>query len=292
MAKLLFWIYDDDSKWIATAGRRDTTVADVSTAPELYGGPFRLRDKETADDEPALFHRIEVRNYAANCIAHALAIKRNPSPAWTEKEWARFRKEIRLDRTSGEWNSDRADIRRRLNSLVSVRIRTADGVEAEHTGRAHEIMCALAFRSSPVLVVREIEQDIRALRGTHEKEIRDAFLKLGNKDFKVRHQAESRLRELNVLVVAYLKEQLRERSSLEQKRRLEALLRNAERPTSRFLRIYRLIGVLEYIGSDEALAVLRDISRRADIRVFALYAKESVERLTFETPERRNGQHP
>lgn len=257
----------------------DSTVADVSTAPALYGGPYTLRGKETVDDDPPRFDRIEVRNYAANCIAHALAIERNPSPAWTEKEWARFRREMPLDWTGGERNTDRADIRRRLNSLVSVRIRTADDEEAEDTGRAHEIMCTLAFRSSSVVVVHEIEQDIRAVRGTNETAIRKACLKLGSKDFKVRRQAESDLRELNVLAVPYLKDKLKETASLEQSRRLEAVLRNAQRPTSGFLRIYRLIAILEYVGSDDALAVLRYISRRQDIRVFGSYAKECIERL-------------
>jgi hypothetical protein len=129
-------------------------------------------------------------------------------------------------------------------------------------------------------VVDEIAQHIRALPGTDDKELQTAFLRLDDKDFKKRNEAESILRHLNVLAVPHLEGKLKDASSLEQAGRVRALLRQAERPTPRLLRIYRLIRVLEYVGSEEAIGVLRTISRRADIKVFALYAKESIERLT------------
>jgi hypothetical protein len=113
----------------------DETLRDVSKSPALYTGPSAA---DGSDGKPA-FARIQVRNYAAMCIAYGLGIDRNPSPAWSETKWARFREEMRLDMNDRGGKAARADVRRKI-----ARLDMAGGPE-----RAQEMICNLAFRSSP-----------------------------------------------------------------------------------------------------------------------------------------------
>jgi hypothetical protein len=71
----------------------DKTVRDVSSAPNLYVGPYA----GSGHDDKGRFPRIEVRNHAARCIAVALdlAIQEEPRPEWNAGQWADFRQQVR-----------------------------------------------------------------------------------------------------------------------------------------------------------------------------------------------------
>jgi len=88
----------------------DKSVRDVSTAPKRFTGPY-------AGGE---FPRIEVRNYAAVCIAWCLEIEAHPSPEWNPNRWAKFRKQMRSElKTKGiPVAEERLPCRNRENSYL------------------------------------------------------------------------------------------------------------------------------------------------------------------------------
>jgi hypothetical protein len=68
----------------------DATLRDVKTNPKMFKGPHA----------GSTFPRLEVRNLAAENIAHILKMPAHPRPSWTAEQWNQFRKQVRneLDR--------------------------------------------------------------------------------------------------------------------------------------------------------------------------------------------------
>jgi HEAT repeat protein len=105
---------------------------------------------------------------------------------------------------------------------------------------------------------------------------------LDSEQFKVREEAKRQLRQFGERVVSPLHTALKEKPSLERRRRIEALLEVLEAPaplTGETLRAVRAVQVLERTDSAAARKLLDELSQGVESASLTRAAKESLARL-------------
>jgi WD40 repeat protein len=152
------------------------------------------------------------------------------------------------------------------------------GEDAAKAYRALLDLAAAPERSVPLL--RQRLAAAAAIKVDSER-IARFQTQLDSAEFEVREKASQGLQELGILAEPALRRALRDKPSLEVRRRLEQILDKLEsgaRPTDQ-LQILRAVEVLELIGSSEAEQVLRERSQGSPDSWLTHEAKASLARL-------------
>jgi RNA polymerase sigma factor (sigma-70 family) len=146
--------------------------------------------------------------------------------------------------------------------------------------RAHAAVWRLADDPQPS--VSFLKERLRPVPLIQPEVMRSLMDNLDSDQFKAREEAERKLRQLGERVVSPLRAALKEKPSLERRRRIEALLEVLEAPaplTGETLRALRAVQTLERIGSAEARKLLEELSQGAESARLTREAKESLARL-------------
>jgi WD40 repeat protein len=124
--------------------------------------------------------------------------------------------------------------------------------------KAHRAICALVHRpTEAVQVLRAKLTPPKVDWGRIAALVAD----LDHAEYRRREQAYAELRLLHDVAAPALRKALRDPKSLEMKRRLEALLGHAGRPTAEQVRVLRALEALEMARHPEAAALLRELAR-------------------------------
>ncbi|HTU23164.1 MAG TPA: hypothetical protein VMG10_34330 [Gemmataceae bacterium] len=138
------------------------------------------------------------------------------------------------------------------------------------------------FVDAPAASVKFLQEHMRAVEAVEERRLQQLLADLDSDHFETRAKAERELEKMEELAEPVLRRALRERpSSLEQRRRIEGLLKRLEGPitSADTLRQLRAVEVLEHIGSTEARQVLRTPAEGAPEALLTREAKAALERL-------------
>ncbi|HEY7155866.1 MAG TPA: sigma-70 family RNA polymerase sigma factor [Gemmataceae bacterium] len=150
------------------------------------------------------------------------------------------------------------------------------GIDA---ARAYAAVWRLADDPQPS--VSFLKERLRPVPPIPPEAIRSLLDDLDSDRFKVREEAERKLRAFGERVISPLRATLKEKPSLERRRRIEALLEVLEAPaplTGETLRAVRTIQALERIGSAEARKLLEELSQGVESARLTRDAKESLAR--------------
>jgi hypothetical protein len=144
---------------------------------------------------------------------------------------------------------------------------------ASRWGELAEENAATAYRAVWRLVrasdqaVSFLRKQLRPVAAVDTKRLRQLVADLGDKRYIVRHKATRELEELGDRAEASLVAVLRNKPGLEVHHRAAKLLEGIERerrfPSGERLRLLRALGVLEQIGSPQALQVLKTLAAGA-----------------------------
>jgi hypothetical protein len=149
-----------------------------------------------------------------------------------------------------------------------------------------------AFRSIRTLIrarqqaVSFLKERLRPIAPVAAEEITAWIADLDNERFETRSKAKAELEKVEELAEPALRRALRkEPSSLEARRRLEALLQRLEGPvtSTETLRRLRAVEALEHIGSPEARQVLQTLTEGAPQALLTRQAKAALKRLTHDS---------
>ena len=126
-----------------------------------------------------------------------------------------------------------------------------------------------------------LAQQLRALPVPDAKTLQRLIANLDARRQTVRERAQAELEKWSQDVGAALRQALAKPASLEQAKRLKALLRKLEPPytSGPWLRRLRVVEALERIGTSEACKVLRQVADREPAMPEADDAKASLQRL-------------
>jgi dipeptidyl aminopeptidase/acylaminoacyl peptidase len=142
----------------------------------------------------------------------------------------------------------------------------------------------VGFRAVRTLVAASAEavpflrERLQRETGPDPATLRQWLADLDSPAFDTRERATAALSAALDHVEPALRKALAETSSLESKRRLEAILAQVGKPTPEVLRAVRVVEVLEAVGTAEAKQLLDDIARRAGNRRLAAEAKTAINR--------------
>jgi hypothetical protein len=133
----------------------------------------------------------------------------------------------------------------------------------------------------PQLAVPLIRERVKPVPAPDMKRIGLLLADLENSDFATREAATRALEKLGPLAAPALEKKLAENLGLETKRRVESILEHAYRTllTTEELRAIRALEVLQGIGSDEAVAVLKDLAKGAEGAVVTVRARQALSSL-------------
>jgi RNA polymerase sigma factor (sigma-70 family) len=148
--------------------------------------------------------------------------------------------------------------------------------DAERADRAIRVLAAAPVRTVSLLHLR-----LTSIPKVDPERVKNLIVQLDHDQFAKRERAARELAALDELAVPALRAAARERISLEQRRRIEALLErssNVNRPD--VLRSLRAVEVLERIGTADARRDLASLSRGASEARRTQDAKAALERLT------------
>jgi RNA polymerase sigma factor (sigma-70 family) len=149
-----------------------------------------------------------------------------------------------------------------------------------------------AFRSIRTLIrareqaVAFLKDHLRPIPPEAAEKIAAWIADLDNERFETRSKAEAELEKLEELAEPALRRALRKQpSSLEARRRLEALLQRLEGPitSTETLRRLRAVEALEHIGSPETRQVLQALTEGAPQALLTRQAKAALKRLTHQS---------
>jgi WD40 repeat protein len=152
----------------------------------------------------------------------------------------------------------------------------ADLIGAD-AARAYAAVWRLADDPQPS--VSFLEDRLRPVPPIAPEVIRSLLDDLDSDQFKVREEAERKLRAFGERVVSPLRAALKEKPSLERRRRIDAVLEVLEAPaplTGEILRAVRAVQALERVGSAEARKVLEALSQGVESARLTRAAKESL----------------
>jgi hypothetical protein len=151
-----------------------------------------------------------------------------------------------------------------------------DDLKSEQSSKAYKALWA--FVACP-------EQAIGYLRGRlgvvspDRKSISRYIRDLSNNRFRIRDQAFRALKEWGDLALPDLRRRLEDKPSLEERKLIEGLLREAARWTPTRLRGLRSLQILEHIGTPNAKRLLRKLAQAAPETRLGAEAKEMLKRL-------------
>jgi WD40 repeat protein len=142
----------------------------------------------------------------------------------------------------------------------------------------------LALQSMAMLlempgIARSVRPRIQVEPGYDAKKIGAAIAALGDKQFVNRSRAMRDLEEAGDQALPFIKRRLLSDVSAEERRALNQLSDNAERLRDDRLRIFRVIQILEYVGTSDAVKTLRDLSDGPEHSRITQEARLSVRRL-------------
>src|SRR5262249_36744307 len=119
-------------------------------------------------------------------------------------------------------------------------------------GRAFDAICAMT--AAPAETLPFLKEHLRPYTVPDTETLQRLIADLDSEEFSVRKKASTELDKVGKTAVPLLRKALKDDPSLEARRRIEELLRKAERiaPGGELLRSLRAIEVLEMIGTAEA----------------------------------------
>jgi RNA polymerase sigma factor (sigma-70 family) len=154
--------------------------------------------------------------------------------------------------------------------------------DAERVDRAIRVLGA-----APVLAVPLLDHRLTAIPQVDPEHVQKLIAQLDNDQFAERERAAKELAALDELALPALRAAAMESTSLEQRRRIDALLKRSSIVTSpEMLRSLRAIEVLERIGNSEAREVLLNLAKGAAEARLTREAKATLERLNRRNAEK------
>jgi hypothetical protein len=146
--------------------------------------------------------------------------------------------------------------------------------------RARRSMLALAAGGGPV--VEFLKVHLKPVPAAAPRRVDQAIAELDAEDFTVRDRATAELTQLGELAAPALRKALDGKPSLEVRRRIEAILKEAERQESApdRLHVLRAIEVLAQVGTPEARRLLQALARGAPESSVTRAATAALERPT------------
>jgi WD40 repeat protein len=152
---------------------------------------------------------------------------------------------------------------------------------AQDAGRAYQAISTLVM--SQDRSVSFLKKHLAPVPAVDNKELARLIADLDSNQFMVREKASTQLEKLGELAVPACRQALHSTTSVEVRRRLEAILERESRlrwnPPPERLRILRLLEVLEHIGTPEAQQVLESLAKGAPEARLTQEAKASLDRL-------------
>jgi hypothetical protein len=151
---------------------------------------------------------------------------------------------------------------------------------ADDLGKAYDALGQLV--DAPAASVTFLQEHVRAVEAVEARRLPQLLADLESDHFETRAKAERELERMEELAEPTLRRALRERPSLEQRRRMKGLLERLAGPitSAETLRRLRAVEVLEHIGSLEARQVLRTLAEGAPEAHLTREAKAALDRLT------------
>ena len=150
---------------------------------------------------------------------------------------------------------------------------------AADAAKAHQAIIALSH--SPGQSVPLLRDRVQPVAAPAAERLQQLVAALESDEFAVRQKAGQELEQLGDLAEPALRRVLESKPSLDVRRRIEALLDKAGTGTwsGERLRLWRVIEVLEGIGTPDAQAVLKTLAEGAPASRLTQEAKASLERL-------------
>jgi RNA polymerase sigma factor (sigma-70 family) len=140
---------------------------------------------------------------------------------------------------------------------------------------------AWRFAAVPKQALPFLAESVRPIKAPEPEVVTRLIDDLDNDDFQVREKASRKLEQLGEAVEGDLRKAKEGTISLEQKRRIDALLKQLQgpEPNSEQLRAIRAVAVLEQIGGEEARKLLAGLAAGAQKARLTREAKAALERL-------------
>ena len=163
-----------------------------------------------------------------------------------------------------------------------------EDLESGDAPKAHAALWTLA--AAPNQAVAFLKDRLRQAPRVKPDRLQELIQNLNDERFMVREEASRELAELGIEAEAALRAAFARTTTLEVRRRIQALLMalSPQRQVSReSIRLLRVIQILEQIGSPPARQVLTYLAEGAPAAPETRAAKASVERL-----DQRRGQSP
>jgi RNA polymerase sigma factor (sigma-70 family) len=139
----------------------------------------------------------------------------------------------------------------------------------------------VALASLPERVLPLLKKRLRPVRPAEAQQLRQLLADLDSDRFAVREAAQKELAELAELAAPALRQALTVKPSLEQSRRIQALLEKLRGPVTRpeTLREIRAVAVLEDLATPEARTLLETLAQGAPPARLTLEAEAALKRL-------------
>jgi hypothetical protein len=147
---------------------------------------------------------------------------------------------------------------------------------AADAGKAYRAVHALA--ASPARTIAYLKQHLRPVPELDPRRVAQLIADLDSEEFAVREAATKDLAALGERAEPALRQALKDRPSLEARKRLEGLLAPQRVPPGEVLRGLRAVWVLERIGTVEARQMLQKLASGA-MAPQTCAAREALERL-------------
>jgi hypothetical protein len=158
----------------------------------------------------------------------------------------------------------------------------ADFIQLDDAGTKKAQDGVRALIAVPQLAVPFVRERVKQVPVPDKKRLGLLIADLESSDFRTREAATRELEKLGPLAAPALEKKLTEKLGLETQRRVESILQHAERTvlTTEEMRGIRAVEVLQGIGSEGAIAVLKDLAKGADGAVLTIRARQALASLT------------
>jgi WD40 repeat protein len=150
---------------------------------------------------------------------------------------------------------------------------------SEDAARAYDAMCALV--AAPDKAVAFLKEHLHRVAPPDPEQVKRLIGDLDSEQFDVRKRAGAELEKLGEPALHLIRTALEGEPSLEARKRIEEMLRNASmaKLPAESLRALRAIEVLEMIGTAEAKTVLQALTQGAPEAAATFAARSALERL-------------
>jgi dipeptidyl aminopeptidase/acylaminoacyl peptidase len=138
-----------------------------------------------------------------------------------------------------------------------------------------------ALLDTPQQAIAVLKERLRPARAAEPGELRRLIAELDSEQFEVRQAAFRNLRKFDTIAESALREALKGRPSLEQRRRIEQLIAELQGPinTDELRQGVRVIAILEHIGGADARRLLEKVAAGPAEARLTLEAAAALERL-------------